>query len=258
MSQGCCGYPSAWVVAEIELEDSFDGTFQPGTFYPVGRDGEYVGVGDFNGDGEPDLALADNRFDYVFVLLNTGVASFSPTDPLLFPSQFVGTMSATQKVVLTNSGTAELSISSMTASGPFQANSDCGGTVAPGTSCDIGVTFKPETTGRAAGLVTIIDSASSKPQVIEVFGVGTELEMSPQSLTFPAQKVGTTSPPMALKMTNHGSAAFPLTTFALRAITQPASASATIAARDCLPERVVRSRCDSRRTKLARAAHRSM
>jgi hypothetical protein len=184
-----------------------DGTFQPGTFYPVGRDGEYVGVGDFNGDGEPDLALADNRFDYVFVLLNTGVASFSPTDPLLFPSQFVGTMSATQKVVLTNSGTAELSISSMTASGPFQVNSDCGSTVAPGTSCDIEVTFKPQTTGRAAGLVTIIDSASSKPQAIEVSGVGTELEILPQSLTFPAQKVGTTSPPMALKMTNHGSAA---------------------------------------------------
>ena len=184
-----------------------DGTFQPGTFYPVGRDGEYVGVGDFNGDGKPDLALADNRFDNVFVLLNTGVASFSPTDPLLFPSQFVGTESATQKVTLTNTGTAELSISSMTASGPFRASSDCGSAVAAGTSCDIEITFKPQTTRRAAGLVTIIDSASSKPQVIEVFGVGTELEVSPQSLKFPAQKVGTSSAPMALKMTNHGSAA---------------------------------------------------
>jgi hypothetical protein len=138
------------------------------------------------------------------VLLNTGVASFSPTDPLLFPSQLVGTESATQKVVLTNAGTAELSVSSMTASGPFQVNSDCGSAVAAGTSCDIGVTFSPQSTGRAAGLVTIIDSASSKPQVIEVSGVGTELEISPQSLKFPAQKVGTTSPPMALKMTNHG------------------------------------------------------
>jgi hypothetical protein len=184
-----------------------DGTFQPGTFYPVGRDGEYVAVADFNSDGKPDLAIADNRFDYVFVLLNTGVASFSPTDPLQFPSQLVGTESAAQKVVLTNTGTAELSVSSMTASGPFQVNSDCGGAVAAGTSCDIGVTFNPQSTGRAAGLVTIIDSASSKPQVIEVSGVGTELEVSPQSLKFPAQKVGTTSPPMALKMTNHGSAA---------------------------------------------------
>jgi hypothetical protein len=95
----------------------------------------------------------------------------------------------------------------MTASGPFQVSSDCGGAVAAGASCDIEVTFKPQTTGRAAGLVTIIDSASSKPQAIEVSGVGTELEILPQSLTFPAQKVGTTSPPMALKMTNHGSAA---------------------------------------------------
>lgn len=181
-----------------------DGTFQPGAFYPVGREGDYVAVADFNGDTKPDLALADNRFDYVFVLLNTGVASFSPTDPLLFPSQLVGNESVTQKVALTNTGTAELSISSMTASGPFQVNSDCGSAVAAGTSCDIEVTFKPQTTGRAAGLVTIIDSASSKPQVIEVSGVGTELEVSPQSLTFPAQKVGTTSPPMALKMTNHG------------------------------------------------------
>jgi hypothetical protein len=184
-----------------------DGTFQPGTFYPVGRDGEYVGVGDFNRDGKPDLALADNRFDNVFVLLNTGVASFSPTDPLLFPSQLVGTESATQKVMLTNTGTAELSISSMTASGPFQANSTCGNAVAAGTSCDIEITFKPQATGRAAGLVTIVDSASSKSQVIEVFGVGTELETSPQSLKFPAQKVGTSSAPLAVKMTNHGSTA---------------------------------------------------
>jgi hypothetical protein len=95
----------------------------------------------------------------------------------------------------------------MTASGPFQVSSDCGGAVAAGASCDIEVAFTPQTTGRAAGLITIADSASSKPQVIETFGVGTELEISPQSLKFPAQKVDTTSPPMALKMTNHGTAA---------------------------------------------------
>jgi hypothetical protein len=184
-----------------------DGTFQSPTFYPAGEITSYVAVGDFNGDGKIDLVEANYRFDNVFVLLNTGVASFSPTDPIQFPSQMVNTESVAQKVVLTNAGTAELSISSMTASEPFQANSQCGNAVAAGASCDIEVTFKPQATGRAAGLVTIIDSASSKPQVIEVFGVGTELETSPQSLKFPAQKVGTTSPPLAVKMTNHGSAA---------------------------------------------------
>jgi hypothetical protein len=84
--------------------------------------------------------------------------------------------------------------------------------VAPGAKCAIKITFKPPTTANFAGILTISDSASSKPQVIEVSGAGTVVSLSPAKLTFPAQKVGTTSAPQQVQVTNTGSTALTFTT----------------------------------------------
>jgi hypothetical protein len=150
-----------------------DGTFQPGVFYPAGSEAIYVAVGDFNGDGKKDLVVPDYPNNDVVVLLNTGVVSFSPTTPLHFKKQVVGTTSAPQNVTLTNTGTTPLTISSMKATGQFGMTSTCGTSVAPGANCTISVTFSPKTKGAKSGTVTIHDSASSKPQVIELSGTGT-------------------------------------------------------------------------------------
>src|SRR6202167_2741709 len=93
------------------FEGNGDGAFEPGAFYPstfVGT--EYAAVGDFNGDRQIDIAYADYENEGVTVLLNTGVASFSPTTPLSFKKQAVGKTSAPQSVTLTNTGTSELKI----------------------------------------------------------------------------------------------------------------------------------------------------
>ena len=55
--------------------------------------------------------------------------------------------------------------------------------------------------------MTIADSASTKRQVIDVSGVGTVVQLSPLSLSFPPQKVGTTSSPLPVVVRNVGSAA---------------------------------------------------
>jgi large repetitive protein len=150
-----------------------DGTFQPAMLYPGGTEIVDVAVGDFNGDRKPDLVLANYRYNNVIVLLNTGVASFSPTTPLRFNNQAVGTTSAPLTVTLTNTGTTALSISSMKAAGQFAVTSTCGASVAAGASCTISATFSPKTKGYRSGTIRIDDSASSKPQVIELFGTGT-------------------------------------------------------------------------------------
>jgi hypothetical protein len=83
------------------LKGNGDGTFQPAIFFPAGKQGTSVVAGDFNGDGKPDLVLVDDVGDAVITLLNTGVVSFSPTTPLNFGKQAVGTTSAAQTVTLT-------------------------------------------------------------------------------------------------------------------------------------------------------------
>jgi hypothetical protein len=152
-----------------------DGTFQAGIFYRVGTNegGDYVTAGDFNGDRRPDLVVLDSVDGYVTTLLNTGVVSFSPTTPLNFKKQSVGTTSPPQMVSLTNTGSKALKIASMKASAEFGVTSTCGTSVAAGAKCTISVTFSPTQKGTKQGTVTIIDSASTKPQVIEVLGTGT-------------------------------------------------------------------------------------
>ncbi|HVI09783.1 MAG TPA: FG-GAP-like repeat-containing protein, partial [Candidatus Binatia bacterium] len=149
-----------------------DGTFGGSRFYPAGKVINYVGAGDLNGDRKIDLAVPDSLGDSVVSLLNTGVVSFSPTTPLNFKQQTVGTTSPPQTIRLTNTGTTALKISSLKASAAFGVTSTCGSSVAAGANCSISVTFSPTKKGAQRGTITIIDSASSKPQVIEAVGTG--------------------------------------------------------------------------------------
>jgi hypothetical protein len=53
-----------------------DGSFQPAVNYAAGGGPMSVAVGDFNGDGIPDLAVADEWDEGVSVLLGNGDGSF--------------------------------------------------------------------------------------------------------------------------------------------------------------------------------------
>jgi hypothetical protein len=184
-----------------------DGTFQPVLNYPAGEGVAFVAVGDFNSDHKPDLVVADSLASAVSVLLNTGVVSFSPTTPVTFPFQLVNTTGAAQTVTLKNTGTTALTISGLKTSGQFSTTSTCGSSVAAGASCSLKVTFSPKTQGSKSGTISIKDSASTKPQVIELSGAGTVVELSPPSLTFGSQKVGSKSAPQSVQLTNTGTAA---------------------------------------------------
>jgi hypothetical protein len=126
-----------------------------------------------NGDGKPDLLVVNAVNGYITTLLNTGGVSFSPTTPLDFKSQAVGTTSPSQAVTLTNNGADALKIASMEASAEFAVTSTCGTAVAPGASCTVSATFSPTKKGAAQGTISIVDNASSKPQVVKFLGTGT-------------------------------------------------------------------------------------
>jgi hypothetical protein len=152
-----------------------DGTFEASEFYPAltKDDVNYVAVADFNLDGKPDLAIVDDDGGEVITLLNTGVIRFHPTRPMDFKEQSVGATSKAQTVTLTNTGTTELKIQSIKASPEFAVTSTCGSSVAAGAKCTISATFSPTKKGAVQGTIRIVDSASSKPQVIELLGTGT-------------------------------------------------------------------------------------
>lgn len=106
-------------------------------------------------------------------MLNTGVLSFSPSTMLLFNKQARHDQPGAEGYAHQH-GSAALKIASIKPDGKFGMTTTCGATVLAGANCVISVTFSPKTQGKLNGTVTIIDSASTKPQVIAMQGRGTE------------------------------------------------------------------------------------
>ena len=190
--------------AEVaEFVGNGDGTFQAASLYQTGMTGIPV-ASDFNGDGKPDVPLLAFASG-VTTVVDTGTLSFSPSAPVPFPHQLVNTVSTPQSVTVTNTGRSPVSISSLTWVGDFRVTSACGKSIPAGVNCQISVTFEPKKPGKLLGMITIVDSASSKPQIILLTGRCTPLQIVPSALKFASQKVGTISPPRTLTVTNESS-----------------------------------------------------
>ena len=140
--------------------------------------------------------------------------SLSPAR-LIFSTQVVFTTSKTQAVTLTNTGLGILNITKITVTGPFTQTNTCGSTVNAGGSCTFTVTFKPKTLGTLTGSVSITDNASGSPQKITLTGVGTYIQLSPTSLNFGNQPVGTKSLPKKITLSNKGNVAVSITRISL-------------------------------------------
>jgi len=153
---------------------------------------------------------------------------FTPTtvslsaSSLSFPSQLVGSTSASQSVTLTNTGTAALSIASIAVSGTdassFAFANSCGAGVAAGASCTIHGHFTPAAAGALTAAVTITDNAASSPQSISLSGTGltpTAVTLSAASMSFGSVKVGATSASQSVTLTNTGTAALSITSIAV-------------------------------------------
>lgn len=142
-------------------------------------------------------------------LTGTGVLPAVTLSPpsLAFPTQVVFTTSKAQSVTLTNTGLGILVIKGGGITGPFAVTTNCGSKVNPGASCMINVVFKPTTIGTVSGAVSIRDNASGSPQKVSMSGTGTYIQLSPASVNFGNQPVGTTSLQKKITLSNKGSVA---------------------------------------------------
>ena len=154
-----------------------DGTFGPPTDYDSNSNGYGAAgfAGDFNSDGVSDLGIPGqspaSNSPLVFLYLSTPTPNLLPT-ALNFGSEQVGKTSSPKKVKLTNAGNAKLKISSITVSGDFLEQNNCGKGLAVGKSCTIQVSFKPTQKGIRSGQMTVADNAPAHTQKVALQGMG--------------------------------------------------------------------------------------
>ena len=134
---------------------------------------------------------------------------------LAFGKAAVGDISAAKTATFKNDQTTPLTIDSIAISGADSGDYAWGGNcpISPNTlgaklSCKITVTFAPAALGSRTASLTVTDSASNSPQSAALTGTGTApVTVSPASLAFPGQLVGTTSGAKTITLTNHLSSA---------------------------------------------------
>jgi hypothetical protein len=159
----------------------------------------------YNGDSH----FAPSTSPVVYQVVQGAIVSLSPTS-LNFGDQTVGITSSPQGITLTNTGNINLTVTSIqitgTNSGDFAQNNNCLGSIAPNGACQISVTFTPSLIANESASVTITDNAPGSPQMVPLFGTGiaSVVTLSPKSLNFGNQPVGTTSEPLPVTLSTNG------------------------------------------------------
>ena len=149
-------------------------------FYGFGGDGHLATRAQIDNaglviDGNESLFIADagnNRIREVAHMVPVVTLSSKSLD---FGSVPVGQTSPPQAVTLQNTGSDDLSIASIIASGDFAQTNNCpsgSGTLAPSATCSVTVTFTPTKKGQRTGAVAITDNAPASPQKVKLSGVG--------------------------------------------------------------------------------------
>jgi len=145
---------------------------------------------------------------YITLSGSTSPIGISPSE-LAFGNQQVNVASSPQPLTVTNNGATAVTISAVTASGAFSQTTDCtNAPLQPTANCVINVAFTPIAPGPNVGFVAITDTAPGSPQVVMLTGTGAAIPavtLSPTSLTFPGQSIGTASAIQTVTMTNSGS-----------------------------------------------------
>ena len=121
----------------------------------------------------------------------------------------VGTTSAVQDVTATNIGSVQLSNSPASLSGANAADfaitsNTCSSAVAPGGACTVSVTFTPSNTTMETASLDLFLSGMTQIVSLVGFGGSTTVSLSPTSLTFSSQVVGTISSAQTVTLTNNG------------------------------------------------------
>jgi hypothetical protein len=170
------------------------------------------------------VIVTDGLGTHAIALTGSGIAPHAVLTPasLTFVPQAVGTTSPVQTATLSNNGNAPLSITSIVLGGinttNFAQTSDCGATLAAGASCTISVTLTPKAPVPLSAKILVTDSVGTHAVLLTGSGIGPNAVLTPTSLTFAAEFVGTTSPVQTATLSNNGNAPLTIATIAMGGI----------------------------------------
>jgi uncharacterized protein (DUF2141 family) len=177
-----------------------------------------AGSGDFNGDGKMDLLATDTQGRLWVLLQGLLPADTASPATVSFGTQSVGIPSAPQTVTLTNTGAASLTFSGISISGKdapmFSETNTCGSSLAAGANCQVQVIFSPTLAGARSAVLNVADDGIGGPLTVPLSGntpAVSTVVLSPTSLTFSSQLVGTSGLPQTVTLTNNGTAPFNIT-----------------------------------------------
>jgi hypothetical protein len=135
---------------------------------------------------------------------------------LSFPLQLVGTTSQTQDATLTNTGNQPVTISSIAASASFGQTNNCPSTLPVNANCEIEVAFTPTDKGMVNGTLSVTDNATGSPQKVSLSGIGTAVVIAPTGINFGDVKVGKSSLPIKVTLSNLATSSLPITQIAIK------------------------------------------
>ncbi len=171
----------------------------------------------YKGSIKGALAVTTNGAFSPQIVGLTGTATGGPKLPLkispaslTFSATAIGSTSAPKVLTVTNKATGSITINAISASPDYTAfgsgSSPCGGVLAKSAVCTLSVTFTPSDTGSIRGAVAIATSGAGTPQIQGLSGTGEiPVVVSPASLAFGTQAVGTASAPKTVTLTNNSS-----------------------------------------------------
>jgi phospholipase C len=113
------------------------------------------------------------------------------------------------KMTVKNVSTSAVSFSNITTVGDYSQTNTCQPSLAAGKSCTVTVNFNPtgSWSGFEYGNLVLTDSDPSSPQTVWLKATATGVAMSPNQLSFPTTKVGTTSAPLQTQLINDSNVA---------------------------------------------------
>jgi sugar lactone lactonase YvrE len=177
------------------------------------------------GSRSASISVADSAAGSPHTVSLTGTGTqpqigLSP-NPLSFSNQLINTSSTAESIIITNPGTATLSISGIAISGTnaadFSQTNNCTTVAAGSGSCTIQVTFTPSAIGTRSASISITDSAPGSPHTVSLSGTSgvPQLSMAPGSLSFGSQVIKTASAAKTVTISNTGTYALSVTSISI-------------------------------------------